>query len=196
MGTRFIVVQHAEKEALPGVPGLSPLGVMQAETIAARLVQIEMAAVYSSPMCRARQTGAHIAGRLGLSVTVEDRLTERMNWAGDQPLDAFLAEWARSTTERDFQPRSGESSRAAGVRLERALCDLARRHPDQTVVVIGHGGVTIDLARNLVGDEAVEVLAPGVIHGGIPSCSITEIVADSGRLRVVALADSDGVQNP
>jgi broad specificity phosphatase PhoE len=70
----------------------------------------------------------------------------------------------------------------SGERLELAVLDLAERHPNQSVVIIGHGGITVDLARNHLGDESVEAMAPGVIDGGIPSCSVTEVVEDSGCL--------------
>ena len=189
MGTRFLVVQHAEKEAVPGDPGLSARGIAQAEAAAARLSEFEIAAIYSSRLARARQTAERFASRLGLPVVVDDRLTERMNWTGDESLDDFRAEWARSTVDRYHRPRSGDSSSAAGERLEEALLDLAGAHSNQAVVVVGHGGVTVDLARNLLGDQAVDALAPGVIHGGIPNCSITEIVAEADRLEIRALAE-------
>jgi L-amino acid N-acyltransferase YncA len=111
-----------------------------------------------------------------------------MNWTGDEALDVFLADWARPTTDRGYQARSGESSAASGERLAQALQALAGCHPDQTVVVIGHGGVTVDLARNLVGDEAVEALAPGIITGGVPNCAITEILVEPESLLILRLA--------
>lgn len=76
MGTRFILVQHAQKKAEPGDPGLTQGGVAQAEAVAQRLDQLEVAAIYSSPMRRARETADPIAGSHQLSVTVEDRFTE------------------------------------------------------------------------------------------------------------------------
>ncbi|MHB1446636.1 MAG: GNAT family N-acetyltransferase [Acidimicrobiales bacterium] len=190
MGTRFVLVQHAEKKAEPGDPGLTQGGIAQAEAVAQRLDQLEVAAVYSSPMRRARETADRIAGCHQLSVTIDDRLRERMNWTGDEALDVFLADWARSTTDRGYQPGSGESSEASGERLEQTLQALAERHPDQTVVMIGHGGVTVDLARNLLGDEAVEALAPGIITGGVPNCAITEVLGEPETLLILRLADT------
>lgn len=76
--------------------------------MAERLDQLELAAVYSSPMRRARETADRIAGRHQLGVTIDDRLKERMNWTGEEPLDVFLAGWTRSTGSNETQshPRS------------------------------------------------------------------------------------------
>jgi len=40
------------------------------------------------------------------------------------------------------------------------------------VAVVTHGGVTIDLLRNLLTDQA---LPDGLLEAGIPSCAITSI---------------------
>ena len=53
--------------------------------------------------------------------------------------------------------------------------------------MIGHGGVTIDLARNLIGDDEVRQMAPDVIEAGVPNGAITEILEEHGRLRLVAV---------
>jgi hypothetical protein len=37
---------------------------------------------------------------------------------------------------------------------------------------ITHGGITVDLLRNLLGDDA---LPPGALEAGIPPCAITAI---------------------
>ena len=186
--TRFLIVQHAEKAPEPGDPGLSERGWEQATAAAARLAGIDVSAIYASPLRRARETAGAIAERLGVPVIVDDRLVERMNWDGDrQSRQAFLDEWQTATEDRSFQPSSGQSSRAAGERLAEALCSLAAQHSGQTVVVIGHGGVTIDLARNLIGDDEVRQMAPDVIEAGVPNGAITEILEEHGRLRLVAV---------
>ncbi|HZT66857.1 MAG TPA: histidine phosphatase family protein [Acidimicrobiales bacterium] len=189
MRTRLLIVQHAEKAALPGDPGLSEAGMAQADWVAATLTSVPVAAVYSSPLRRARQTAEPIGRRLGLAVAVDGRLAERMNWDGrDKSLQEFLADWDRASRQRDFTPPGGQSSRAAGERLGNALVEFAARHPGETVVVVSHGGVTADLARNILGDHEVSMMAPGVIEGGIPNCAITEIVAEPAALQVRSLA--------
>ena len=115
--TVIYLVQHGEKERMPGDPGLTALGRQQAAVTAWWFRRIELTAVYSSPLRRARQTAQPIAAVAGLAMRVDDRLRERVNWEGGEPLDRFLANWDRSTRDRDFVLGNGESSRSAGTRL-------------------------------------------------------------------------------
>jgi broad specificity phosphatase PhoE len=59
-------------------------------------------AVYSSPLRRARETAEPVGYATGLAVQVDSRLRERLNWDRTQAFDAFLAEWDRSTEDRDL----------------------------------------------------------------------------------------------
>lgn len=186
--TRILVVQHAEKEPKGGDPGLTARGRYQARAVADALATVDVVALYSSPLRRAVETAELIGRRLGTPVAVDPRLVERANWNGEnQSLEQFLAEWARSGLDRDFTPSSGDSSRAAGRRMAAALAEFAERHPEGTVVVVSHGGVTVDMARNLVGDEGVAGLAPDVIETGVGPCAITELVASGGGLELAGI---------
>lgn len=105
-----------------------------------------------------------------------------MNWADDQPIEEFLADWAATVRDRDFVPRSGDSSRNAGARFLSCLTDLAaERGP---VAVVTHGGVTVDLLRTLVGDDA---LPASLLHDGVPSCAITTLANE----RVISIASKE-----
>ncbi|MBA3892445.1 MAG: histidine phosphatase family protein [Gemmatimonadales bacterium] len=55
---------------------LNAIGVRQAEDLADRLKLLPIAAVYSSPMERARETAAPLAGRLNLPVRIASGLNE------------------------------------------------------------------------------------------------------------------------
>jgi Histidine phosphatase superfamily (branch 1) len=59
-------------------------------------------ALYSSPLRHARETADPIARAAGLPVRIDSRLRERLNWDGTQTFDAFLADWDRSTQDRDL----------------------------------------------------------------------------------------------
>jgi broad specificity phosphatase PhoE len=168
--TRFYLVQHGEKVSGPGDPSLTADGRRQARATAGWLTRTGLTAVYSSPLRRARETADPIASLAGLTVTVDDRLRERMNWDGPQPVDEFLADWERTVRDRDAVPRTGDSSRVAAGRL----LDFLREHagsPGATAVV-SHGGVTIDLLRTLLGDDA---LPPTLWRSGVPPGAITTI---------------------
>jgi broad specificity phosphatase PhoE len=70
--TTVIVVRHAEK--MPHAPGsdagLSPAGVRRGDALRRTLTDAHVAAIYSSPFGRARQTGLALAAQLHDSVRV------------------------------------------------------------------------------------------------------------------------------
>lgn len=201
----FLVVQHAEKEGASAQlqdPGLTERGRRQARLTGAYLRPLDVAHLYTSPLRRAWETAELIAAELGMpphAVHVDARLRERMNWGdGDttQSLDDFLREWARATQVRDFTPSHGDSSEAAGDRFRSLLEELVGRHDRSAestgrdgapVVLVAHGGVTVDLLRTLFGDEAVRAACPNAIEQGVPSCGVTRVLSREGRSVLKAL---------
>jgi broad specificity phosphatase PhoE len=122
--TMVYLVQHGEKERLPGDPGLTQAGRQQAARAGQWLRGQGIRTLYASPLRRAQETAECIASVTGLAVHADARLRERLNWDGRQPYDAFLARWARTRDDRDFAAVGGESSRQAGARLMAILADL------------------------------------------------------------------------
>ncbi len=186
------IVQHGEKETTDGDPALSAAGVTQARLTGRYLATRRIDLLYASPLRRARQTAAIIADAVGLAMRVDDRLRERMNWGDSstsQTREDFLAEWARATRDRDFTPRSGDSSRAAGRRAL-SLLDEVAQCGGRTVALVAHGGVTVDLLRNLFPDDVLRTRHPDadIIAHGIPGCAITHLVrrGDTYDLRTLA----------
>jgi broad specificity phosphatase PhoE len=194
MGFDVLVVQHGEKERLPGDPGLTKVGRAQAEATATWLARsVRADELWSSPMRRAVETADPIARRLELDASTDNRFRERMNWEGDeaQPLADFLADWDLASRDRTYVPRSGDSSFDAGARFVAALDDLARRRPHGTVVVVAHGGVTVDALRTIAGDDAVGHARPDLVRDGVPCCAVTRLRRDGGRWLVVAFPQTD-----
>jgi broad specificity phosphatase PhoE len=185
--TVIYLVQHGEKEPGPGDPPLTELGRKQAASTARWFRRIELTAVYSSPLRRARQTAQPIGAAASLPVQADERLRERVNWDARQSLHRFLADWDRSTRDRDFVPDNGESSRSAGERLREFVASLAGR--PGSVVAVSHGGVTADLLRTLAGDDA---LPPPLLNDGIPACAITTLE----DLEVIAIARTGHLPDP
>jgi broad specificity phosphatase PhoE len=179
--TTIYLVQHGDKERTPGDPGLTELGRGQAVVTARWLQGTGLHSLYSSPLRRARETAAPIGHATGLVTQVDSRLRERVNWDGTQNFDAFLADWDRSTKDRDLVPGNGESSRSAGERLRIFLAGLAGA--SGPVAVVSHGGVTTDLLRTLLGDDE---LPPRLMDEGIPSCAVTTL----DDLHVISIADT------
>ena len=179
--TVIYLVQHGEKERGPGDPGLTARGRAQAAATARWLRRMELTALYTSPLRRARQTAELIAAATDLVVQVDDRLRERVNWEAGEPLGRFLADWERSTRDRDFVLSNGESSRSAGERLRGFLADLAGG--TGSAAAVSHGGITADVLRTLSGDAA---LPPQLLAEGFPGCAITMF----GDLDVIAIGST------
>jgi broad specificity phosphatase PhoE len=168
--TLVYLVQHGEKEPLPGDPGLTRTGREQAVHTGRWLRSLKISALYSSPMRRARETAEGIASITGLPIRCDTQLRERLNWDGSLPFEAFLDLWARTMRDRDWAPADGESSRQAGTRLQAFLAGLA--DASGPVAAVTHGGITVDLLRNLLGDDAVPA---SVLAAGIPPCAVTAV---------------------
>lgn len=191
MGTKVVVVQHGEKERVPGESGLTELGRDQARTAGEALRRREITAVVSSPMRRAVETAGIVAGAIGLEVETDERLRERMNWDGSEPIEAFLDDWHRASADRDYTPRSGDSSSVAGARFVAAITEHAAKRRDETFAVVAHGGVTTDALRTLIRDDAVAEVARTLISDGVPCCAFTTLVWDGATWRVESVAVTD-----
>ncbi len=188
---RFIIVQHADKQRLGGDPGLSELGHDQADRVARVLATAGVVGLYASPQRRAQETAAPIALAVGIAVSIDERLSERMNWDGrsHQSAEAFLAEWERTVTDREYVPSGGDSSRAAAARFTTFLDVADRGHRAGPIVVVTHGGVTIDLLRDLIGDERLQAAAPDLLDRGMPPCALTTIAGGPGNWCVLTIGE-------
>lgn len=144
--------------------GDSPLtddGIAQARRIAARLADVEIAAVYSSDLGRAVETARIIADGRGLSVTTlfDLRETSWGDWEGRTAAEIDAAQpdlWGRflsrgremNESEDDFEWETttvvpgGETLASACARISSALATIRSAHPgdDEPVLVVGHGG--------------------------------------------------------
>jgi broad specificity phosphatase PhoE len=143
VSTTLLFVRHAEvhnpRDVVYGrLPrfGLSAKGREQAQRVADYLAADPIAAIYTSPLLRARQTAAAIAAH---HPDVPMRRTSlimeiRTGWQG--------------TPNKDFPPNTSlyvnkkhtddETDQDLIVRMRRAVRILLRRHPGQTVVCVSH----------------------------------------------------------
>jgi broad specificity phosphatase PhoE len=183
--TVVYLIQHGDKQPGPGDPGLTELGRLRATQTGRRLGGLGAGDLWASPMRRAQETAECIAAVTGLAVQADARLRERLNWDGSTPWEAFADLWARTADDRDLVPENGPSARQAGARLQAFLADMQRQRGP--VAAVTHGGVTIELLRNLLGDDA---LPPGLLATGIPPCAITTldnlnpvVIASTSHLR-------------
>ena len=96
--------------------------------------------IIASPLRRAQQTAAAIAGHVGLTVETDRRWIELDYGDYDgQPMSSIPPEvWARWRSDPDFRPPSGESMAELETRVHGALVDLAANDTGMHVVVVSH----------------------------------------------------------
>ncbi|MFT5222515.1 MAG: putative phosphomutase (TIGR03848 family) [Glaciecola sp.] len=130
---------------------INDAGIAQAEAAAAHLADTKLAAVYTSPMERARETAAIVARPHGIKPKVRAGLNEvdYGDWT-DKTLVSLRKrkEWSviQQTPSR-FSFPGGESLLHASSRIAGAVEALAAAHkPKDTFVVVSHA----DLIRMLI----------------------------------------------
>lgn len=141
---------------------LDQTGRAQAQTLAERAVPYEFAALWCSPLLRARETAEIVARRIGLTPREDARLmeTDSGEWT-DRSFAEVQAEVPEEFARfKDGDPTfafpGGESFAQQGVRVAGAFHDIKRA--EAPALVVCHGGV-IRIAlfqrtkdRNALGD--------------------------------------------
>ena len=89
--TTVILVRHAEKQSEGDDPSLTAAGKERAQALVHVLGEVEIAAVYSTPYARTRETAQPLAVALGLEVTERPA----RNYGSD------MAEWIRANHAGD-----------------------------------------------------------------------------------------------
>ena len=151
MSLRLLLLRHGETawnrerryQGSTDTP-LSAEGLLQAEAAARELKEHAFAAVYASPLRRARDTAAAIAAPHGLDVETDPAFKELGfgRWEGltldeARARDAALCEdWAK--TPHLVSPPGGESLVQARERVLAGLERLRAGHPDAIVCLVTH----------------------------------------------------------
>ncbi len=152
--TTFLLLRHGETlwnrdgrlQGWQDSP-LTEAGRAQASALAARLGDERVDAIVASDLGRTRETAAPIAARLGVGLRLDAGLRERcygefegMTWAEIER--ARPRDYQRlAARDPEFVVPGGESGRQFRDRVVAALEHLARRHANETVAVVTHGGV-------------------------------------------------------
>ncbi|HEX4197703.1 MAG TPA: histidine phosphatase family protein [Caulobacteraceae bacterium] len=141
----LILIRHCESSGQTPDAALTEAGARAAEALIDRLQELDPDAVYSSPYRRARTTVQPFADRAGLSVTLDERLHERVLSA--EPLDDWLEHIRRSYEDIDHRPgEGGETLRETQARGLAALNEIvARGH--RLPVVASHGNLISTVLR-------------------------------------------------
>ena len=197
--TRFLLIRHANHglvgRALAGRAAgvrLNDEGRLQSERLAARLAECPIAAIYTSPQERARETAAPLAARLRIEPRVESAIDEIDfgDWTGKTFLeladDPHWPVWVR--TRSVARPPGGEAFEAVCRRAVAGIERLRSAHADETLALISHAdvikailatflGISLDdLERFDVAPAAVSIVAVG------EDWSRVELVNDTGEL--------------
>lgn len=187
--TTLLLVRHAETDwnrdgrwQGHSDTHLNDVGREQALRVAGELHDVDV--VYSSDLARARETAEIIAGALGIDIRFDPRLRERSfgAWEGltAPEIEADFAEaHARWLAGDGAGADDAEPFAAFGARVTGFIEEALERHPDETVLVVAHGGSI----------RVIHALASGLDyvrdHRSIPgvlNCVVARYAARDGRL--------------
>ncbi len=202
---RLLLVRHGESAANAASiyqgwldSPLSPRGEAQAAATARALAaraELQVVAVYASPLSRAWRTGAAIAEALGLTPIAAPGLREidvgaatglafaavRERWPDLEELRRVGGRahgWPEGESGHDFAARVGATVDAI---IARHLRPQAPDAPAETVILATHGG-TIRFALAHLRDEL-----EGWPDDTVDNCSISEAIISPTSRRVVAV---------
>jgi ribonuclease H / adenosylcobalamin/alpha-ribazole phosphatase len=148
--TRCLLVRHgqtalsvARRYSGRGNPPLTPIGLDQVAAVATRLASVDITAVVSSPLLRARQTADAIGRATGVPVSELDDLTETDfgEWEGLTFAEAAARDPAAHRAwlaDPSVRSPGGESFDEVHERVSRAGQRIVAEHGGSTVVVVSH----------------------------------------------------------
>jgi probable phosphoglycerate mutase len=184
---------------------LSDKGRDEADRAGARLAALgSVAAIYASPLERARETAKGVAAHLDLPIRLERGLLECDfgEWTGRELKElAKLPEW--QTVQRHpsgFRFPGGESFLEMQARIAGAIERLVAAHPGEVVVAVSHAdpikmavsdalGVPLDLMqRTVISTCSISVVSYGTTA---PLVLAVNSTGDLAHLGIAKPADTD-----
>jgi phosphoserine phosphatase len=197
--TTILLVRHGH------VPGISPvrfrgrteialseLGVAEAHKTARWIAQFwKPTIVYTSPLKRCKDTGAEIADRCSVKTEVLQNLNDLdygdWQWQTHDSIAAESPALYRSWKVRPQLVRfpNGESLQELAARLADALRSAIERHPNETIVMVGHESVNRVLLLHIM-DQPLSAYW----KLSQDPCAINEIVISAESMRVIRINES------
>lgn len=166
---RLVLIRHAVTAEtgnklsgrLPGIP-LSPEGIDAAWAVAASLANMDVAAVYTSPIQRCRETAAIVAAPHQEKPRTLQGLVEVEygSWSGRSLKSLYrLRLWKGLMADpAGFRFPQGETLEEVRARAVRTVRRLTRAHAEnETVVAVSHGDVIRSIAAHAL-TQSVEVI--------------------------------------
>lgn len=167
---------------------LNSLGESQARAAGLALKSTPIAAVYASPLLRARQTAAAVAEPHGHEVQVIEQLHEVdvgewEGWSWDDVVARDPKRYAKVMSHGGDRPYpGGESYVDVGERALPELMKIAELHPNQCVAVVAHRVVNRCVAAKLMGLDVRRSKDLPQDNG-----AINVLRGDSARLKLITL---------
>ncbi len=203
--TKIILVRHGHVEGIdpPRFRGrldlpLTEKGRTQALATAGRIESSwRPSAVYTSPMSRAVDTGAAIAGRFNLEIRRDARLTDLDygQWQGltyEEVKSRWPHEWETwNRTPQLARIPGGEPLLNLQARLVDCLVEIAGQHPTDTIVIVGH-----DRVNRAILLLALDLPLSRFWYISQGPCAINELELREGQFSVMSLNETHHLVGP
>ncbi len=170
--------------------GLNEIGIEQARRLAQRMACEKTHGIYVSDLQRAQQTAHPVALQLGLTSVADAALREQSFGQVDgMTVDDIKAQhpqawegWLRF--HEDFRMPDGESAKQFHARVMDAVRRLVAAHPNQTLVVVTHGGVL-----DMVYRTALSLGLNGPRESEIPNAGFNRVRVREGGIDILTWAE-------
>jgi probable phosphoglycerate mutase len=200
--TELILIRHGETDwnrelrfqGQLDVP-LNATGLEQARRVAERLAQEPLHQLVSSDLQRARQTADAVAQRQRPQVQLDPVLDAALREQHFGMAEGMRApdiktehpqaweQWVRFDADYAFE--GGESTRAFHARVMTAVRALVQKHPQQTLVVVTHGGVLDMIYRSALG---LSLSGPRLSE--IPNAGVSRVRIEAESIAILSWADT------
>lgn len=193
---RLLLIRHAESSAnaegrLQGRldVSLSERGRRESDRLAARIAPLAVAALYVSPLARARDTGQVVAARIGLTPIERPGLMERdvgalAGLTRDEILARFPQYAAARAARRPIDVPGFEADEPFARRVRSVFEEIISAHEEQIVAVVTHGGVIGAFIRHAL----QQPIPSGTLV--IDNASVTTFDVAGGGARLLSLNDT------
>lgn len=201
--TRLLLARHGQSvsnavrrfQGVQDVP-LSEIGLRQAEALGAALGRCRVAAIYTSPLQRARRTAEIVAAGLGMPVVSVEALRELSlgEWEGRTveeiralPGDPY-ARWVRDPVAG--LPPGGEPLPDVQARVVGALEAIAAAHPNgDDVLVVCHGGVISAFLAHCLGLPLSAIWRVTLSNGSLTQVAPPRVLSVNDTAHLAGLAE-------
>lgn len=156
MASEIYLIRHCQATGQAPEAPLTEAGRAQALRLRDHLAALPIARVVSSPFLRARDSAAPLATRLGLTVAIDARLSERV--LGADPAADWRNRLRLSFADPGLSWPGGESGRDATAR-GRAAVDAATEGVEGAVAIVTHGNLLALILQSFDGRSGFDAWA-------------------------------------